>query len=214
MAAVLLLPVPAWAQRGYVGVTFASYRVRADRVEGAAPLAGIGAGIRVKPWLTVEAELLRPTATLQRQYSGVSFTFAQPGASREEIERLGVLTRFTTERRVSVGFSGGVAFHPRPQGNRVQPRVFAGITNYSVSELDTREPLRLPPGVSLEQILRMQPRTERRSHQHGALTAGLGVAIAVTERLAVVPELRYDYGSIGDEINDVTRAGVRVLWRF
>jgi hypothetical protein len=36
----------------------------------------------------------------------------------------------------------------------------------------------------------------------------------LTERLVIMPGLRYDYGSIGDEINNAFRAGVRVLWRF
>jgi len=29
-----------------------------------------------------------------------------------------------------------------------------------------------------------------------------------------VPDLRFDYGSIGDEINNALRSSVRVLWRF
>ena len=48
----------------------------------------------------------------------------------------------------------------------------------------------------------------------GALTIGANVAVAVTPRLAVVPDLRYDYGSIGDEINNTLRVGVRVVWRW
>jgi hypothetical protein len=30
----------------------------------------------------------------------------------------------------------------------------------------------------------------------------------------VAPELRYSYGSMGDERHDLLRAGVRVLWGF
>lgn len=213
-ATVILLPVPAWAQRAYVGFTFGSYRVRADRVEGAVPLAGIAGGIKVKPWLDLEAEVIRPSGSLRREYSGFSFSYAPPGSTRDEFERLGVFTRFATERRVSGGFSAGVAFHPRAGHSRVQPRVFVGVTNYSVTEVGTREPLRIPEGISLEQVLRTQPPDGPRRRQLGGLTGGIGLAILVNRHLALVPELRYDYGSIGDEINDVARTGVRVLWRF
>jgi len=36
----------------------------------------------------------------------------------------------------------------------------------------------------------------------------------VSPHLWVAPDVRYDYGSIGDEINNALRTTVRVGWRF
>ena len=48
----------------------------------------------------------------------------------------------------------------------------------------------------------------------GGLTIGGSVGFAVTRHLSVAPDLRYDCGSIGDEINGTLRTSVRVLWSF
>ena len=88
---VLIWPASATAQtRGHIGALVESYTVRADDVDGSTPAAGFAAAFSVNPLLDVEAEFLRPAGVLQRQYTGVSFSFAQREATREEIERLGV----------------------------------------------------------------------------------------------------------------------------
>jgi hypothetical protein len=208
-------PRDASAQlRGQIGAFVESYTVRADAVNGTAPAAGFTAAVSVNPLLDLEAEVLRPAGTVRRQYTGISFSFAPREASREEIERLGVTTRFTHERRVAGVVSFGATFHPPSSGSRVQPRLFTGVTTHFVRERALREPLQWPSTVSLEEILRHQPVEERHRRAIGSITVGAGLAIALTERLVIVPALRYDYGSIGDEINDAFRAGVRVLWRF
>jgi hypothetical protein len=40
------------------------------------------------------------------------------------------------------------------------------------------------------------------------------VAVMITHRIGIVPDLRYDYGSIGDVTENSLRPSVRVLWRF
>jgi hypothetical protein len=208
-------PADATAQlRGQLGAFVESYTVRADDVDGTAPAAGVAGAVSVHPLLDLEAEVLRPAGAVQRQYTGISFSFAPREASREEIARLGVTTRFTRERRVASVVSFGAAFHPRNSSSRVQPRLFTGVTTHFVRERALREPLQWPATVTLTEILRRQPAEERHRRAIGSITVGAGLAIALTERLVIMPGVRYDYGSIGDEINDAFRAGVRVLWRF
>jgi len=200
--------------RGLIGAFVESYTVRADAVDGSTAAAGVAGAFAVNPLLDLEVEFSRPAGTLQRQYTGISFSFAPQGASREEIERLGVTTRFTNERQVAGVVSFGAAFHPRNSGSRVQPRLFTGVTTHFVRERRFLEPLQWPSTVTLEEILRRQPPEELHRRALGSLTVGAGFAIALTPRLVVTPGLRYDYGSIGDEINNAFRAGVRVFWRF
>ena len=170
------------------------------------------AGVKVKPWLDVEAEVMRPTGSLRREHSGFAFSFAPPGSSRDEIERLGVLTRFVTERRVSAGVSAGVAFHAR-EDHRVQPRASSASRITRSPRSSTRTPLQLPPGCRSNRCCacsrsksatapawRADARCRRGHCGHPPADADAGI--------------RYDYGSIGDEINDVARPGIRVLWRF
>jgi hypothetical protein len=209
------LPVHAGGQtRGQVGAVVGSYSVRADAVDGTMCAAGLAGAISVNPLLDLEGEFLKPVGTLQRQYTGVSFSFAPQNASRDEIERLGVTTRFTRERQVAGVVSFGVTFHRRHSGSRIQPSLYTGVTTHFVRERSAREPLQWPSGVSLAEILRMQPPEEKHRRALGSITVGAGLAVALTELLVLVPSLRYDYGSIGDEINNSVRAGVRLLWRF
>jgi hypothetical protein len=201
-------------QRTMMGLALQSYSISADAVDGTLPAAGVGAIIAINPLLDFEAEFLRPVGTVRRQYTGISFSFATLGASREEIEREGVLTRTTNERSVAGLLSLGAAFHPRPTSSRFQPRVFVGVTTHFVRNRSLRDPLQWPASVTLERVLRMQPPIEEHRSALGSLTLGFALAIDVTERLVLMPELRYDFGSIGDEINNAWRTGARVLWRF
>jgi hypothetical protein len=216
-AIVMLLVVPATAvaqpQRGFIGPLVQWYTVRADDVDGTLPEAGIGIALAVNEVLDFEAEVAKPAGTLRRQYSGIGMSFAGPGASRDEIERLGVLTQFTNEREVSSVVSFGATFHPRRSTARVQPRFFTGVTTHFVHDRRRLDFLSWPPTVTIEELRRMQPESEGR-RAIGSLTLGGGAAIDLTRTLVVLPELRYDYGSIGDELNNVLRTGIRLVWRF
>ncbi len=216
-AIVVLVLVPASAmaqpQRGFIGPVVQWYTVRSDHVNGTLPEAGVGGALSVNRFLDFEAEVAKPAGTLRDQYSGISVSFAGQGASREEIERLGVLTQFTNERVVSSVVSFGVTFHPRRSTARVQPRLFTGVTTHFVRDRTRRDFLSWPPTVTIDELRRMQPESESR-RAIGSLTLGGGAAIDLTRTLVVIPELRYDYGSIGDELNDALRAGVRLVWRF
>ena len=197
-----------------IGANAGRYHVRSEATEGDLSSFGATAGVGLMPWLDLEVDYARPEGRLSRQYSGISFSFAGEGASREEIERLGVLTRITRERRVTAVFSFVAVFHPALPSRRLEPRFYLGLTRQQASERTTNEPLRLPAGVTLEQVLRIQPLEERHERTIEALTFGAGMMVGLTRHLAIGPDLRYDFGSLGDEIENAYRASFRVEWAF
>lgn len=213
----LLFASPVLAQsagRFYLGALAGPYYSDGDRVTGTLSSVGVTGGVQVLPWLGVEVDVLRPSGLLVREHTGTSISFAGPGASRDEIERLAVVTRYVNERRPATVISVGATFRPSEAMHRMTPGLFVGITNHSVRERTVLEHLSLPPGVTLEQVNRAMPTDQGQNRQLGALTVGGSLAIAVTSHVSIAPDVRFDYGSIGDEINNMLRSSIRVLWRF
>lgn len=217
-AAAFSLPTGASAQvpasRGLVGLAVQSYAVRADAVDGSLPAVGLSGSVALNPFLDFEAELMRPTGRVSREHTGVLFSFAEPGATREEIERQGVVVRTTHERTVASVLSFGAAFHPRRTGSRFQPRLFTGITTHFARDRALHDPVSWPPTVTLDRVFRtIQPVADGR-RAIGSLTLGAAVSIDLSQRLVLTPDVRYDYGSIGDEINNAWRVGTKLSWRY
>lgn len=207
--------IPAHAQSGlrpYVGGSLGSFSVSADDVEGRSVAGGIVGGLALSRYVDAEFEVAFPTDTFTRSHTGISVSFAPMGASRAEIERLGVVTRFDTERDVTASFSAVVIIHP-PAGKRLTPGVIVGVTNQRTSNRASYAPVSIPEGVDPEHAA-VVARTEVSTRNIGGPTIGANLAIALTPHLVIVPDVRYDYGSIGDEINNTLRTSVRMHWRF
>jgi len=201
------------AGRFYAGVNLGAHHESADRVTGTTSVVGVTLGFRLRRAIGVEIDLNRPQSELSREYTGTSVSFAGPGASREEIERLAVDTRFINSRRVLSTFSAVVAYY-LPASGRWSPRLFLGVTNHMARERTELIHLSIPEGIDPERVRRTMPEQAPFVRELGGLTIGGSVGFAVTRRLSIAPDLRYDYGSIGDEINNVLRTSVRVLWSF
>jgi Outer membrane protein beta-barrel domain len=215
LIAFLACTAPANAQTGlhpYVGGSLGSFSVSADEVDGRSVAGGFYGGLAVGKYVDVELEVAFPTDTFTRSYTGVSTSFAPPGASRAEIERLGVITRFDKEREVTSSVSGVVIIHPA-MGRRLTTGLIVGVTNQRASNRTTYTPISIPEGVD-PQHPSVVGRTEASSRNIGGPTIGANLAIALTPHLSIVPDVRYDYGSIGDEINNTLRTSVRMQWRF
>jgi hypothetical protein len=213
---VVSLPLEAFGQssrRFYLGGLAGSHRESADFANGTAATAGVAGGVWLTRTLGVEAEVSRPTGSFIHEYEGFSSSFAGPGSTREEIERLAVYSRFTHQRTVqwlvSAGVVHAVEFHPRWSS-----RLFAGVTNRRVEERSVFSPLRYPPDVDPERLATVRVTDDRFRINLGALTLGGGVAFAITENVSAAPDLRFDYGSVGDEINNGLRTSLRVMWNF
>jgi len=198
------------ADRAYIGLLVGPYHTTADHVSGSLTSAGVTGGVRILPWLDVEIDVLQSGGQLSRDYTGPSISFAGPEAAGSEF----VVTRFVNEREGGNTVSVGAVFHPRVGWGRISPRLLAGVSSHRTKDRTVYEHVSLPPGVTLEQVNRAMPPEDWRTRNFGGPSVGGSVAIAVTERLSIVPDIRYDYGSIGDEINNALRSSIRVLWRF
>jgi Outer membrane protein beta-barrel domain len=215
LAAYMAGAVPASAQTGfrpYVGGSLGSFSVGADEVEGGSVAGGLFGGIALSRYVDVEFEVVLPVDTFTRSYTGLSVSFAPPGAPRAEIERLGVITRFDKARDVTASVSGVVIIHP-PLGKRLTPGFIVGVSNQRVRDQTVYTPVSIPDGVDPRHPA-VVGHTESSTRNIGGPTIGANLAIAITPHVSIVPDVRYDYGSIGDEINNVLRASVRVQWRF
>ena len=198
--------------RPYAGGSVGQFSVSADEVEGGSVAGGLFGGMAFSKYLDAELELVFPADPFTRSYVGTSVSFASPGSSREERERLSVVTRFDKERSVGASASAVVVIHP-PAGRRWTPGLIVGVTNQRVRDRATYTPVSIPEGVD-PQHPAVVTRTESSSRNIGGPTIGANLAIAVTAHLSIVPDVRYDYGSIGDEINNAVRTSVRIRWRF
>ena len=214
-ALVMMCAAPAEAQpfRYYAGGAIGAFRATTDQVHGTAVAAGVVAGLAARPWLDVEVEATWPGSPFTRSYGGdaLSLSFAPPGATADEIARAGIWLRYDTRRDVSASVSGVTVFHPAR--GTIRPGVVVGVTTKRVTDRTVYTPVRIGSNVApLNPSARVQ--VEAASHVTGAVTIGGNVTIDIGRHLSIVPDVRYDYGSIGDEIDNALRSSVRLLWRF
>ena len=196
--------------RVYVGILAGPYHTTADHVDGTLSSIGVTGGIRITPWLDLEVDVLHSSGVLSREHTGPSIAFGNSDGRTSEF----VITRYIHEREGGNTLSIGASFHPRVAWGGFTPRLFAGISSHRTKDRIVLEHLSVPPGVTVEQVNRAMPQQDWRSRHLGGPSFGGSLGIAVTQRLSVVPDLRYDYGSMGDEINNALRTSIRVLWRF
>ncbi len=169
-------------------------------------------GAAIARHLDVEIEFARPADDFTRSYTGPSGSFAPPGASQPERDRLAVVTRFDKSRDVTASCSAVIIIRPE-LGKRVTPGLIVGVTNHRVHDRTDYTPVSIPDGVDPHHPA-VIARSEETTRNIGGPTVGAQVAIALTPHVSLVPDLRFDYGSIGDEINNALRTSVRIQWRF
>lgn len=201
--------------RFYAGATMGALNVSADDVDGTSPSAGVMVGVGVLPWLDIEAEFAKPSDPFTRSYGGpdvLSMSFAPAGSTREERERAGIWLRYDKRREVALSFSTTAVFRPSVRG-RVVPGLILGVTNHAVRNRTDYTPVRVGPDVNPSHTY-ASPHAETSTRNVGGLTVGANVMVMITRHLGLVPDLRYDYGSIGDVKENTLRPSVRVLWRF
>jgi hypothetical protein len=205
-------PADAQALRPYIGGAFGSFSVSADEVDGRSASSGLVAGISITDWADVELEWVVPANVFVRSRTAPLVSFAPPGSSRDEIERLAVVSQIDHRHEVTSNVSAVVIFRA-PLRYRVRPGVLAGVTNQRATTSTAIVPVSIPEGVNPLDP-NVVAREDRATRNFGAITFGGNVSIALTRHLDVVPDVRYDYGSIGDEIHNTFRTSVRLLWRF
>jgi len=186
--------------------------VSADEVDGRSVAGGLFGGVSLGKYVDLDVEFVLPADTFTRSYTGPSVSFAGPGASYDEIVRRAVITRFDKSREVSATLSVVVVLRPVP-GKRLTPGLILGVTNHRVNDRTVYTPVSIPEGID-PQHPSVVGSIETHSRNIGGPTFGANLAIALTRQLSIVPDVRYDYGSIGDEINNSFRTSMRMQWRF
>lgn len=200
--------------RWYAGGTAGASRIMADEVKGGSPTAGAVIGLRLTPAFSIEADVSRGFRKVTRTYEGTFISFAAPGASREEIERQAVHRRFHTEWSPAMNLAALGVLRSASR-SRVRPAVYAGVTLARYDEVYSSVVTALPDVVPIAaDHPNLLPQRQSISRTRGGLTGGFMVPITIAGALSVAPEVRYTYGSIGDEKHNMLRAGVRVLWGF
>jgi hypothetical protein len=215
LTAIMAVGMPASAQTGsrlYAGGSIGSFSVSGDVVKGSSVAGALFGGIALSKFVDAEMEVVLPANPFARSYTGQSVSFAPPGSSIAERDRLSVITRFDKERDVTASISAVVVIHP-PATKRVTPGLIVGVSNQRVRDRAVYTPVSIPEGVD-PQHPAVIGRTEGSTRNIGGPTIGVNLAIALTPHLSIVPDFRYDYGSIGDEINNAVRTSVRMQWRF
>lgn len=168
--------------------------VRADRVQvngnvaGSMPTAGVGMSLRLLKSVSIEAEVTRAEGPLASSYSGRFQSWAPPGSSREEIERLAPTAR--RDRRYIPGWGGGAALVLR---SAVSPRVDMGfklgLAGRRYVETSTFTVLTIPAELD-EAKVRASFIDERYTDSRAGMLFGIDLPIRVTPRLRVIPEVR------------------------
>ncbi len=194
--------------------------VRVDQVfveaggSGSTLVGGITARVNLSKTFGVEAELTRASNPIARSYEGWFISFAGPGSTREQIERLAPTARRSLAYIPGTG--GSAAFVVRGE---VSPRIAiglrAGVSARRYEETSTYTMLTIPDGIDPALVAR-NFQASSAGRIRGGLLFGSDVAVAVTDRLRLVPEIRFVYGGparVGNKHREIG-LGLRAVWGF
>jgi hypothetical protein len=211
-----LAPGPALGQtilpRFYIGASAAADGGSRGRIPGGAvPSVGGVVGVRMTDAWSIEGEIEHGLRTTSRNDEAIWISFAPPNSTRQEIERLGILGRFDRLQSAGMGFSVQAVWRSREPG-RVNVGLFAGVSARAYESRVVRTTLHVPAEINLPAgHPYRQPEDERRTLTGGGPSGGLLIFVRITERLTVVPEVRYTHGLITDDPYRVFRIGVRAV---
>ena len=207
-------PAAAQTPRWYVGGAGGTANVITDEVNGGTvtPVSAL-AGVKVTRRLAVEVDLGAALGEQARERIGWRVSFADRGATPEEVEEMAVTERIRTRSRQT--FNGAVMLVWREANpGRVTASLFVGPTWNRYQHFETSEILRLPPGITAEQFARTLPPSGKQARTLGGLTAGFNVPVSVTQDLRVAPEVSYTHGDMGDLHYHLLSARVKLLWHW
>ena len=221
LVAVLAVGLPAAASAQDSGRFQVGPVARIDKVslEGGAGAsvfsAGAGAELRIFRGFGIEGEITQASGDIGRSYEGWFVSFNQDrNATRAEIEALAPTARRTLGYTPGLGGAAALVIRGRA-GERVTVAARAGVSARRYDETSTFTVLNIPAGVDPAWVER-QFIDSATSRTRGGLLVGVDAAIAVTDRLSIVPEVRYVYGGPAQVGNNYREFGfgTRAMWRF
>jgi len=220
LAALIVLSAPAAtaAQTSRFGI---GPVVRLDRISLEAGASGNTAAIgavamlRLSTRFAVEAELTQASRRIERSYDGWFVSYeTNPGASREEIERMAPTA--TRSLGYAPGAGWAAAFRAGGDiGRRVALGTRVGVAARRYLETSTYTIHSIPAGVDpLRVAADFQSSASHR--WRGGLLLGLDSSVRLAGRFRLVPELRLVYGGparIGNKYREFG-VGLRGEWHF
>jgi hypothetical protein len=177
--------------------------------------AGAAAELRIFRGFGVEGEITQASGDIGRSYEGWFVSFNQDrNATRAEIEALAPTARRTLGYTPGLGWAAALVIRGGA-GRRVTMAARAGLSARRYDETSTFTVLNIPAGVDPAWVDR-QFIDSATSRTRGGLLVGVDAAIAVTDRLSIVPEVRYVYSGpaqVGNKYREFG-FGTRAMWRF
>ena len=205
----------------FVDGTVARYAMQSEIIDGSATMPVVAIGYQVSRPLSVRVETMiggrhfdrtrHARFTLRSGSEGVSAALRQ--MSREELERLWPETDLHVSRRVRFVTSVLAGAHGRI-GSRVRLALLGGVTFQGERSVETRVD---PTLIDLTPSYSFTTQTTAWSRTQALLASGLDVEVRVTPHLAIVPQLRIDFGRDANDPDDwfvITRPGVALRWAF
>jgi hypothetical protein len=217
MLLTITTPAAAQVNRVYLGtVTGVNGGGRGPVDAGSVWTAGGVVGIRVSGAWSIEFEADRGFGTSERQdRESVWISYAAPGSSREEIERLAVRAMFVRRDVARSGFSAHAVWKSREPG-RLNAALYGGVSQRNFDKRVIRTITHVPDDPS---VPRNDPNVRdddsTRTVTGGGLTGGVMVLARITDAITVAPDFRLTLGLITDESTyKILNVGVRVMWGF
>ena len=176
---------------------------------------GASAEFRIARSFAIEAEITRAARDIGRSYEGWFVSFNRdPNATRGEIEALAPTARRTLGYAPGLGWAAALVTRGRV-GERVTMAVRVGVAVRRYEETSTYTVLNIPAGVDPGWVARQFIHSAA-SPTRGGLLLGFDAAVALTDRLSIVPEVRYVYSGpaqVGNKYREIG-LGTRAMWRF
>jgi len=194
---------------------------RLDRVSleggagGGTVAAGFGGSVRLWRGLGIEAEVTQAEGEIGRSYEGwfISYT-PDRNATRAEIEAMAPTARRTLGYAPSLGWSSALVVRGKA-AERMTMAARVGLSARRYNETSSYVILTIPEGVDPARVAR-DFHDSAASRTRGGLLLGVDAAIELTEKMSIVPDLRFVYGGpaqVGNKYREFG-FGTRVVWRF
>jgi hypothetical protein len=221
LQAVLAVTVPAsaWAQelpRFEVGPVTRLERISLEGgAKGSTVAAGVAASVRLWSGLGVEAEVTQASRQISRSYEGWFVSYNQDrNATRAEIEAMAPTARRTLGYSPGLGWSAAVVARGRAT-ERMTMAARLGVSARRYQQTSSYVILTMPEGLDPARVAR-DFQNSAGSRTRGGLLFGVDASIALTDHLAIVPDLRFVYGGparVGNNYREFG-LGTRAAWRF
>jgi hypothetical protein len=205
----------------WVDGAVARYAMRSEIIDGSATLPFVGFGYQVSRRFSIRVETTIGGSDFDRtrharfvlRPGNDRISEALRQMSREEIERLWPETDLHVARRVRFVTSVLAGTHGQVS-SRVRLSLLGGLTFQGERTSEFRTD---PTLLDLTPTYAFHTETTTTTRTQGLLAGGLDVEIRVTPHLAVVPQLRIDFGKDVNDPDDwfvITRPGVAIRWAF